>query len=442
VTGAALLLRKDLRVLARSPLLLGVLIAYPLLVAGLVGLVAGYGSSKPRVALVDEDHLPEVVQVGGHSFRIQDAIDEVGKNVHLVRMQPVEARRALATGRVVATLTVPPGFLADLKSGLQSPSLVYQTTRGGISSRVTQQVQALVYGLNRRLQTAYVSTDLSYVRLILQGGHATFGGRTYNVLGLARMQELLKDLPRSPERARIAEFARIAGIALAQTGSLLASTANPIGLRRAPEKSRSSLLSAQVQAYALALTVTFLALLLAAGAIASERDENAIGRLRRGLVSMSELVAAKVALAAVVALALGLAIAVVFGIIVEAGGVVGGEPWSRLPLLALGLVLAGAALGALGSLLGALARETRAASLVAVLVVMPIVFLGLIPREVAPVAGWLSDGLPFAHAVRYFSSSLYDASPWGVVARELAWLAGLALLFGALARAATRRLLS
>ena len=278
---------------------------------------------------MDEDHLPEVVRVGGHSFRIQDAIDEVGNNVHLVRMQPVEARRALATGRVVATLTVPPGFLADLKSGLRSPSLIYQTTRGGISSRVTQQIQALVYGLNRRLQTAYVGTDLSYVQLILQGGRATFGGRTYNVLGLARMQELLKKVPHSPERARIAEFARIAGIALAQTGNLLESTANPIGLQRAPEKSRSSLLSAQVQSYALALTVTFLALLLAAGAIASERDENAIGRLRRGLVSMSELVAAKVAFAAVVALALGLAIAVVFGVIVEAGSVVGGEPWSR-----------------------------------------------------------------------------------------------------------------
>ena len=183
---SALVLRKDLRVLVRSPLLLGVLIAYPLLVAGLVGLVAGYGSSKPRVALVDEDHLPQVVSVGGHRFRIQDAIDEVGKNVHLVRMDPVEARRALATGRVVATLTVPPGFLADLKSGLHSPSLIYQVTRGGISSRVTQQVQALVYSLNSRLQEAYVPTDLHYVDLIVRGGTATFGGRTYHVLGLQR----------------------------------------------------------------------------------------------------------------------------------------------------------------------------------------------------------------------------------------------------------------
>ena len=442
MTRVLVLLRKDLRVLVRSPLLLGVLIVYPLLVAGLVGLVAGYGSSKPRVALVDEDHLPQVVTVGGQRFRIQDAIDEVGKNVHLVRMDPVPARRALATGRVVATLTVPPGFLADLRSGLHSPSLVYQTTRGGISSRVTQQVQALVYLLNRDLQEAYVRTDLSYVRLIVHGGRATFGGQTYDVLGLDRMNALLQQLPKSPQRDRIGEFVRIAGVALTQTGSLLGATANPIGLERAREHSRSSLLSAQVQAYALALTITFLALLLAAGALAAERDENAIGRLARGLVSLGELVWAKVLLAAIVALALGLTIAVVFGVIVDAGDVVGGEPWQRLPLLALGVLLAGAALGALGALLGALAREARTASLVAVLVVMPIVFLGLVPKEVAPIAGWISDALPFTHAVRYFASSLYDAHPWPTVARELAWLVGLGAIFGVSARVATRRLLA
>jgi len=86
-------------------------------------------------------------------------------------------------------------------------------------------------------------------------------------------------------------------------------------------------------------------------------------------------------------------------VIIEVGGVTGGEPWERLPLLAVGLVLAGGALGALGALLGALAKEARSASLVAVLVVMPIVSLGLIPAEVVPLAGWLSDLLPL-HARR------------------------------------------
>jgi putative ABC transport system permease protein len=149
-----------------------------------------------------------------------------------------------------------------------------------------------------------------------------------------------------------------------------------------------------------------------------------------------------IALAAVVALGLGLAIALSFGLAIELGDVEGGEPWERLPLLAGGLALAGACVGALGALVGALAREARAASLVSLLVVLPIVFLGLVPREVVPAAGWLSDGLPFAHSVRFFASALYDADPWRTLAVEAAWLGGLALLFGLAARAAGRRLLS
>src|SRR5207249_5732565 len=127
---------------------------------------------------------------------------------------------------------------------------------------------------------------------------------------------------------------------------------------------------------------------------------------------LGHLVWSKVLLAAALALALGITIAVAFGVIIEIGGVNGGEPWRRLPLLVGGLLLAGGALGALGTLLGALAREARTASLVAVLVVLPIVFVGLVPREIVPPAGWFSDAFPFTHGVRFFSSALYDTSPW------------------------------
>ncbi len=126
--------------------------------------------------------------------------------------------------------------------------------------------------------------------------------------------------------------------------------------------------------------------------------------------------------------------------IVELGNVVGGEPWQRLPLVLVGLLVAGGSLGALGTLIGALAREARSASLVALLLVLPIVFIGLVPREVAPAAGWISDGFPFAHAVRFFDSALYDASPWTTLWQEGLWLLGLGGLFGLAARLGIRRL--
>ena len=437
-----LLLQKDALVLRRSPLLLGILLAYPLAIAVLVGLVASYANAKPRVALVDEDNLPPTVTIGGHRFHVDKTIQQVSKNVQLVRLSPADAAQQLKNGKVVAVLTVPPGFITTLKEMVRSPRLEVQLSRGTISSRVDQQVQALVYSLNRQLQRAYIGTNLSYVRLILHGGTGSFIGRPINILGLERAQKVLARMPQTKSVRNLEDFIHDARLALANTGDALKATAHPIELDRSHDRGRSWVLSANVQAYALALTITFLTLMLAAGSLAAERDENVIGRLARGLVGLGHLVWAKVALAAALALVLGMAIAVAFGVIIQVGGVTGGEPWRRLPLLVLGLLLAGGSLGALGALLGALAREARSASLVALLVVLPIVFLGLIPSEIVPPAGWASSALPFTHAFQFFRSALFDLSPWGQVVRQAVWLLVLGGIFGTLARLGARRLLA
>jgi len=340
----------------------------------------------------------------------------------------------------VASITVPPGFLAELVTTVQSPKLILRTGSGGLAPRVTQQMQALVYQLNRKLQTGFIDANLKYVHLILHGGDASFLGKHYDVLGLDHMEQALNGLPPSARVERIRRFTQVARLALAQTGNALQATANPIELAQPKSKGRSWVLSAQVQSYGIALTVTFLSLLLAAGAAAAERDEGTIGRLRRGLVSLGQLVWAKVALAGVVGLALGAALALVFGIVVEVGGVTGGEPWARLPLLFAGVLLAAGVVGAVGTLLGALAREARTASLLAVLVVLPVVFLGLVPRGAVALAWWISDFLPFAHAVRFFGAALYDPSPWRHVGVETVWLLGLGAVFWVLARLGMRRL--
>ena len=436
--AALLILRKDVRTLLRTPALLVALVAYPVLIAALLGLVAGYANAKPRVALVDRDGLPAHIVVGTHRFNVDATINEVSRNVTLVRLDEAEATRELADGKVVAVLTVPPGFVATLQQMVKSPTLEVAVTRGGTSGRVRQQVQALVYTLNQKLQRAYIDANLEYVNLLLHGGDGHFLGERFNVIGLDGTKRELAAMPQTERVKRIEEFVHDARLALAQTGDALRATAAPIQLVDLPQRGRTASLSAQVQSYALGLTITFLSLVLAAGALAGERDENVLGRLARGLVPPGRLVAAKVALAGIVATVLGLGVAFAFAAVIVVGNAPGGEPWSRLPLLAAGLALAGASLGALGALVGALSREARTASLVAVLLVLPIVFLGLIPPEVFSAAGWVSDALPFAHGVRLFSATLYDVHPWGAVGREAAWLAGLGALFSLLARAAVR----
>jgi ABC-2 type transport system permease protein len=435
-----LILRKDLLVLRRSPALLGVLIAYPLVIALLIGLTAAYANAKPRVAFVDRDGIPHSLTVAGQTFNIDNLIDDVAKNVEIVRMSEQEADRQLASGRVAAVVTVPQGFVADLKGLVSSPHLTLATGSGGITARVRQQMQALVYNLNLRLQKAFIEADIKYVDLLRHGGKGRVLGHDFSIIGLDGTKRLLATMPDSPQKRKIDDFVNDARLALALTGNAIRATASPIVLDEERGRGRTSLLSAQVQAYGLAITICFLGLLLAGGALAAERDENAIGRLVRGLIGLGQLVAAKIALAVTVALGLGLAILVGFGIAVQAGNVEGGEPWQRIPLVLIGVLIAGAAVGAVGALVGALARESRTASLVGVLVVLPVVFLGLVPKEIVPAAAWISDAFPFVHAVRFFASALYDSSPWATLARETAWLVGLAAAYGALARLSVRRL--
>jgi ABC-type multidrug transport system permease subunit len=437
---AALLARKDLISLRRAPLVVILLACYPLLIAGLVGTVAGYANSRPRIAIVDLDHIPAKTKVAGHTYQIKNLIDEVAKNVRISWMTKPEAAQALRTGEAVGVITIPKGFIAQLKSVVSSPQVEFKTSQGGISSRVIQQMQALIYNLNRKLQDAYVKDAIGYISVIRNGGKADFLGSNYKVLGIKKARALLAGEKNNPDAAKIVRFLDTAEGALRASEVSAKAVAQPIKLATETRNGRGWLLSAQMQAYALALTVSILALALGAAVTASERDENVACLLGRGLVSRLSLLAAKIALATIISLAVGSVILLAFGIIVDVGGIAGGQPWQRVPLVLVGVTLFGAALGAIGTLIGALAREGRSATLGALLVALPIVLLGLIPREVAPPAGYVSDIFPFSHGERFFSSALYDLHPWATIGPEALWLLGLLVVWGALARLAQPRL--
>jgi ABC-2 type transport system permease protein len=308
-------------------------------------------------------------------------------------------------------------------------------------------MRALVYAINLKLQQAFIETNLGYVDLLKRGGSGQLGETKVSIIGLQKAHEELERMSRSDDpdvagaAAELARFVEQVDGAIEQVGEYLQKTGNPIELVTRQDEGRTWLLSAQVQAYALALALAFVAVLLGAASITTEREERTLGRLVRALVGRTALVAEKVLLVALLGAAIGLLLALAFGLVVEVGGVSGGQPWERVPLLALGLVLAAAAFGALGVLLGSLARDASAAMLLALLVGVPIVLLGVIPTGTFALSDAISALVPFGHAVDLATAALYDTSPAGTVARECAWLAGLAIAFAALARLALRRLL-
>jgi ABC-2 type transport system permease protein len=107
-------------------------------------------------------------------------------------------------------------------------------------------------------------------------------------------------------------------------------------------------------------------------------------------------------------------------------------------LLALGAGALGFA--ALGVAVGALAREVRAASLLALLLALPLAFLALVPSgSVSPglydVVNVISGAFPFKPALR----ALDGAISGGALALPLLHLLGLAAAYAVLSRVALRR---
>ena len=440
-----LLLRKDLLLLARSRPLIAVLVLYPLVLSLLVGGVLGGQGARPRVAFVNEDSIPDVVKIGDRSFDFGRIVRQAGRRVELVDMTRPQARGALARGDVAAAIVVPRGFVSDLSSLIASPSVLLLTNRNAYQERILREAQSFIYTLNTQVQTEYIRSNSNFLDVLVRGGKATALGRTYDVLGLDatrdRIAAVQKELPAgSPAQKQLDSVTAFAGQASAALGlahQALAATAHPVRLVQRSTSGRSYLLGSQVQSYGLAISLAFVTLLLGAAVLTLERDENVLARLLRAGTRPVGLVAEKVTLCAIVGCALGLLLALGFGAAAEISS--SGAAWTRIPLLLVPLACAGAAFGALGCVVGAAARDLRAASLVGVALITPIVLVGLVPREVSPLAADVSELLPFAPARRAFGAALFASAPVSSALAAGAHLLLLAVVLSALTLALFRR---
>src|SRR4029453_2029876 len=96
----------------------------------------------------------------------------------------------------------------------------------------------------------------------------------FSDMGLGGTKGRPAKMPNSPQKTKIDDFVDDARLALALTDNAIRATASPIVLDEEKGRGRTSLLSAQVQAYGLAITICFLGLLLAGGAPAAVPDRD------------------------------------------------------------------------------------------------------------------------------------------------------------------------
>ena len=259
----ALLLRKDVLVLRRSPLLLGVLLAYPLRsrCSSASSRATRAPSRGSRSSTRTTCRRPS--SIGGHRFHVDRTIRQVSRNVKLVRLSPEDAARQLRTGKVVAVVTVPPGLRRHAEDDGAEPDARARALARHVSvARRAAGAGARLLAQPPAPAAPTSSSNLRYVTLILNGGNGSFlGQHVQRARPRAGAEAARADAPDAAGADSSADFVHDARLALANTGDALRATAHPIELvRRAGTRPHAGCSRPQVQAYALGLTITFLAL--------------------------------------------------------------------------------------------------------------------------------------------------------------------------------------
>jgi ABC-2 type transport system permease protein len=441
------LLLKDLQIMRRSPLLVVLLIVYPVAIALLIGFALSRGPEKPRLAFLNEvPPARNTFRIGG--LKIDSSVYEQQLFQSVAPIYVSSRKQALdkvRSGEALAALIIPPDATERLATGLERArvEVIYNNADPIKGSYVNQIITARLADANAALSDKFRQIAVDDIRLLLNGGEFALLGRTLNILGLraseAILQGALRTLPRSaPQRAPLAKvesFATVATSNLKLAVDALGTVSQPVEIERTALNGARTPLSAFAVAIATTVSLMFVTVLLASGMLALEREEHAFGRLVRGLVSRLGLLAEKAGLAAACATVVALAMTSGIGLLVTLR-------WSRFGLWVVALAFGALAFGALGVAIGGLAREVRAASLLAFLLSLPIAFLALVP------SGAVSGGIytlirvvsalfPFKPALEAMNDALNDTGQSLLV--PVLHLLALTAGFGALARVALRR---
>ncbi len=474
------LLAKDLLILRRSRLLVSVLIVYPIAISLLIGLAISRAPAKPKVAIVDETRPGQTVQVGSRRVQVSQYADRLFSQVQAVHASSrAQAVKDVKAGTVLAAVVIPYDIAARLTSGISQAHLEVLYDGDALEQSLVQsQLDAALAQANLGFSEQIQQAAAQAIALILKGGNLGILGAPPNLIGLSQTPTALRAIiAREPSGSRRAKLERIESLAsfaaqnLSTSSKLLATVSQPIKVQSTLLHGRRTPLNTFAVVVAVSVSLMFVCVLLAAGSVALEREEHTLARLVRGpaggrrrhddggrrrsaearvvgarrpstrargtaLITREGLLAEKLVLAA------GCAFVLAFAMLAAISAFVALD-WSRVGEWLLALALGALAFAALGIAIGALAREVRAASLLAFLLSLPLAFLALVPS--GSVAHGLYDAIaaisfvfPFKASLQALDTAVNGAAP--ALTGSLAHLLGLIALFLALARVGLRRL--
>jgi ABC-2 type transport system permease protein len=424
------------------------LVAYPILIALLIGFAISREPGKPRVAFLNE--IPSGARVAGGNGKLP----AIGVNQRIcaeVECVDVgsreEAQEKVREGDVLAALILPADLIDRLNSlstlNPETPEVeVLVNEENPLKAQaVDDRITALLARANLFIARQIAKEGGRYLNLVVDGGSFEVLGQPIEILGLRETASILEalraDVPaaRRPELDRVIRFATLARDNLDVASPLIDRLAQPIAVDKRSVSAPTPPLEIFAIAVAAALTLAFVTLLLVAGSLAMEREENTYPRLVGGLVPRGALLAEKIGLGVAVGLVVTLLLLAAVQIFVSL-------PWDRFGLWLAAILLGGGAFGAAGAALGAAARDVRSVSLLAFMVTLPVALLSLVPSGAVgatlyEVIRVLTALFPFKPTLEAMAGALDSAGPG--IGGPLLHLAILLVAYAAVARLALRR---
>ncbi|MFZ0044126.1 MAG: ABC transporter permease [Solirubrobacteraceae bacterium] len=445
------LLVKDLQILKRSPLLVGLLIVYPIAIALMIGFALSSPPGKPKVAFYNE--VPPghgTIHLGNQQIDVASYASDLLSSIQPIKVNSqAEAVAKVRDGEALAAVVIPADLPRQIQSlvteGVGNPTVnLYLNTKDPIEKQfVNQAISTRLNQVEQDVSKQILHTAVADLQEVLNGGSVQILGQNVRLLGLRNartiVQGTIASLPKSsPLRAALAQVDAFASLAIQGLGfasPVLGTIGTPLTVQETQLAGKTTPSDAYAASIAVIVSLMFVTVLLAAGMLAIERSENAYSRLVRGLVTPEGLLSEKIALSAGCAAAVTLVMAAFVSLFVHLD-------WSRFELWVAALALGGLAFGALGVLIGGVAREVSAASLLAILVSLPVAFVALVPADA--VSGALKTVLdviaflfPFKPALQAISNAFTGTAPG--IGLPLLHLLVLAVVYAGLARLALAR---
>jgi ABC-2 type transport system permease protein len=445
------LLIKDLQILKRSPLLVGLLVVYPVVIALMIGFALSSPPGKPTVALYDAVQTGHgAVSIGNQKIDIAHYANQLFQSITPIRVKSrAEAIAKVKSGQAQAALIIPADIVGEINTlitqGVGSPTVeLFLNSRDPLERQFAQQaIAARANQVEQAVSKQVLRVAVTDLQQLLKGGTLQFLGQNVPLLGLHNARAIVQGAitalpPNSPLRPALKQVVDFADFAIAGFNfatPVLGSIGSPLTIKQTELAGKTTPTASYAAAIAVIVSLMFVGVLLAAGLLALERSENAYGRLVRGLISPSGLLWEKILLSAAAAAAVTLLMSAFVSLFVHL-------EWVRFPLWVAALILGGLAFGALGVAIGGLARDVGVASLMAFVISLPIAFVALVPGDA--VSGTLKAILdavafvfPFKAALQAAANAFSGSAP--AIGWPLVHLAVLTLVFGALARLTMRR---